>query len=181
MDELKTFAGQNWLITPAAVAFNDQKSHDVHDQKWLVVLSGVAYANIGGTDFDEVPDVKEVVFRPDVSSPCDYAVDNYGVPRPPGVENQEYLVQLQVELWAPFASVSGSLNKDSGYSQIEVDSWRPNHFFTGFDMFTGQEIGNIFSGLVVDCIVADSDCQLLKIGYNITLLGKIVFTQLRIT
>jgi hypothetical protein len=53
MRELKTFAGQNWLITPAALAVSDARPRDVHDQKWLLVLSGVAYANIRGTDFDE--------------------------------------------------------------------------------------------------------------------------------
>jgi len=181
MLELKTFAGQNWVITPAALAANQTAPANIHDQKWLLILSGVAYANIRGTDFNEVPDIKDVQFRPNIVNPCNYAINQYGIPRPPGVENQNYLVQFQVEVWAPFAGVSGSLNRDSDYAEIEVASWRPTHFLNGFDMFTGNPLGNIFDGLVVSCVVADTDAELLRIGYNISLLGKIVFTQIRIT
>jgi hypothetical protein len=31
---IDTFAGQNWLITPAALALNDVPPHDIHAQKW---------------------------------------------------------------------------------------------------------------------------------------------------
>ena len=90
-------------------------------------------------------------------------------------------VEFQVELWAPFAWVSGSIDEDSDYAQIEVANWRPSPFRTGVDLFTGNPIGNIFNGLVVNCVVADSDAQLLRIGFNITLLGKIVFSEVLIT
>jgi len=128
-----------------------------------------------------VPDIKEVHFVPDIAGPWDYAVNHHGVPRPSGVEGLQYHVEFQVELWAPFAGVSGSIDEDSDYAQIEVANWRPSPFRTGVDLFTGNPIGNIFNGLVVNCVVADSDAQLLRIGFNITLLGKIVFSEVLIT
>jgi hypothetical protein len=43
---LTNFAGQNWLITPAALALGEHPPASIHDQKWLLVLSGVVYANL---------------------------------------------------------------------------------------------------------------------------------------
>ena len=48
-------------------------------------------------------------------------------------------------------------------------------------MFTGNPIHNIFDGIIVECVLIDSDIEIQWISYNIALLGKIVFTQIRIT
>lgn len=40
-----TFAGQNWLITPAALAVNEPKPTSISDQIWVLMLSGVAIIN----------------------------------------------------------------------------------------------------------------------------------------
>ena len=40
---------------------------------------------------------------------------------------------------------------------------------------TGQPVNNLFNGVNVDLAVRDTDAWLYRIGYNITLLGKIVF------
>jgi hypothetical protein len=56
-----------------------------------------------------------------------------------------------------------------------VDDWRPNHFYSGTDVVTGQPVNNIFTGVNADVGVSDSDAWLYKLTYNITLLGKIVF------
>src|SRR5215472_18787134 len=45
---LNDFAGQNWLITPAALAFGEQPPASIHDQRFLLVLSGVVIANLEG-------------------------------------------------------------------------------------------------------------------------------------
>ena len=67
MRELNAFAGQNWLVTPAALALNEVSPKTIHDQKWLLVLSGSFYANFFGTDFDETPDIKSGQFVPDIA------------------------------------------------------------------------------------------------------------------
>jgi len=48
MKVLTNFAGQNWLITPAALAVGERPPVNIHDQKWLLVLSGVVMANLQG-------------------------------------------------------------------------------------------------------------------------------------
>jgi len=46
---LTNFAGQNWLITPAALAVGEQPPASIHNQQWLLVLTGVVTANLKGT------------------------------------------------------------------------------------------------------------------------------------
>ena len=45
---LTNFAGQNWLITPVALAVGEHPPASIHDQKWLLVLTGVVAANLQG-------------------------------------------------------------------------------------------------------------------------------------
>jgi hypothetical protein len=42
------FAGQNWLITPAATAANHAQPADLHEQLWLLVLIGVVIVDLKG-------------------------------------------------------------------------------------------------------------------------------------
>jgi hypothetical protein len=42
------FAGQNWLITPAALAVGESPPKTILGQKWLLVLSGVVVTNLQG-------------------------------------------------------------------------------------------------------------------------------------
>jgi hypothetical protein len=46
MRQLDAFTGQNWLITPAALAFNEAPPQDIYDQKWrrdfISVIGGAA-------------------------------------------------------------------------------------------------------------------------------------------
>jgi hypothetical protein len=178
MRQLDAFTGQNWLITPAALAFNEAPPQDIYDQKWLLVLTGSLYANFWGTDFDEVPDVKSGQFNPDIASPCNWAISQYAIARPPGVEGTDYFVNFQVENWAPFVSLGGLVDEDSDWAQTEVINWQPGPFLSETDALNGTSVGNIFNGVVVNCTAADSDARLTLIGYNITLVGKIVFTKI---
>jgi hypothetical protein len=83
---------------------------------------------------------------------------------------------FSLEEWAPFASLSAVFNQgesiDSGFA---VDVWRPNHFSTGTDVVSHQPVSNVFTGVSVDAAVRDTDAWLYRLGYNITLLGKIAF------
>jgi len=181
MIQLFAFTGQNWLITPAALALNEAPPRDIHDQKWLLVLSGSLYANFWGTDFDEVPDVKSGQFNPDIASPCNWAINHHAIARPPGAEGVNYNVRFQAEMWAPFVSLGGLIDEDSDWAQTEVINWRPGPFLSETDALSGNPVGNIFNGVVVNCTAADSDARLTLINYNVTLVGKIVFTQILIT
>jgi hypothetical protein len=52
---------------------------------------------------------------------------------------------------------------------------------TGADMFLNSPVNNIFDGILVDAAVATKGTGMERVSYNITLLGKIAFTQMIIT
>jgi hypothetical protein len=177
MKLLTDFAGQNWLITPAALALGENPPASVHDQKFLLVLSGVAIANLEGNSTSQYLH-ETLSFLPDMagpqnSGPLNWAIGRFGIPRP---SDPNATVAFSLEGWAPFASLSSIFDQDqsinAGYA---VDVWRPNHFTSGTDAFTNQPVGNIFTGINVDVAVIDTDAWIYRIGYNVTLLGKIVF------
>lgn len=58
---------------------------------------------------------------------------------------------------------------------LAVDDWRPNHFDNGTDAVTNEAVNNIFTGVNADLAVNDSDAWIYRLGYNITLIGRIVF------
>ena len=177
MKVLTDFAGQNWLITPAALAVGENPPASIHDQKFLLVLSGVVIANLEGNSSSQWLH-ETLSFLPDMagqqnSGPLNWAINRFSIPKPPG---QSFSIGFSLEEWAPFASLSSIFNQDQSInSGFAVDVWRPNHFATGTDAFTHSPVGNIFTGINVDVAVSDTDAWIYRIGYNVTLLGKIVF------
>jgi hypothetical protein len=178
MKRIDKFAGQNWLITPAALAVNEAPPQSIRDQRWLLVLSGVAITDLQGNS--EAQWLYEtLVISPYFRDPLNFAVNKHSIPRPPGPEiGGNYRVDFQLEQWSPFAAISSIFNQgQSVNSGFAVDVWRPNPFATGTDSFSGSMLNNLFSGIQVDVAVRDTDAWLYRVSYNITLLGKIVFNQ----
>lgn len=182
MKVLTTFAGQNWLITPAALAVGQHPPTNIHDQKWLLVLSGVVMANLQGTTANDW--LRETLsFLPDMagpnnSGPLNWAIAQFSIPKP---VNKSYSTAFSVEEWAPFASLSAMFDQNQSINAgFAVDVWRPTPFSTGTDAISNLPINNIFNGINVDVAVRDSDAWLYRVGYNITLLGKIVFPEITI-
>jgi hypothetical protein len=181
MKEVTAFAGQNWLIIPAATAANETPPGRIQDQKWLLVLSGVGITDIKGNS-TALWLHETVSMRPDLNAPLHYAINRHGIPRPPGTEGGTYWIGFQVEQWAPFATLSSIYNQGQSInSGFAVDVWRPNPFGTGTDAFTNAPLNNLFLGIQVDVAVRDTDAWLYRLSYNITLLGKIVFGNVIIT
>jgi|GEM_PF-588493 hypothetical protein len=177
MKVLTNFAGQNWLITPAALAVGESPPATIHDQKFLLVLSGVVMANLEGNSGSQwlhetlsfIPDMA----GPQNSGPLNFAINRFHIPKPSG---QDFNIGFSLEEWAPFASLSAIFNQDQSInSGFAVDVWRPTHFATGRDAFTHSPVGNIFAGINVDVAVRDTGAWIFRVGYNITLLGKIAF------
>ena len=180
---LTNFAGQNWLITPAALAVGEHPPSSIHDQKWLLVLTGVVTANLQGNSTSNWLNAN-LSFLPDMagpsnSGPLNWAIGQYAIPKPAG---QNYSIGFALDEWAPFVSLSAIYDQaqsiDAGYA---VNVWRPNHFATGIDAFSNAHVGNIFTGVNVDVGVRDTDAWILSLGYNITLRGRIVFTKTPVT
>jgi hypothetical protein len=191
MKFLTDFAGQNWLITPAALAVGEHPPKTIRDQKWLLVLSGIVLANLKG-DNSGGWNYQTVSFMPDMAGPDDptatsgplnWAINQYSIPRPPGSVGSQYLVRFSLEEWSPFVSLSSIFDQAQSINAgFAVNDWRPNHFDSGTDVFdSGTDVfhqptvGNIFTGINADLAVSDSDAWLYRVSYNITLLGKIVF------
>ena len=173
MKEIGTFAGQNWLITPAALAVDEAAPRNISGQKWLLVLSGVAITDFkGNSPAHWLPET--LMIRPDVSSPLNYAVDKYSIPRP----SLDYPVWFQVEQGIPFAAISSIFNQNQSVnSGFSVNVWRPAPYYTVTDFDSGTTFNRLFSGIAVDVAVRDNDAWLYRVSYHITLLGKIVFRQ----
>jgi hypothetical protein len=181
---LDQFAGQNWLITPAALAVGESSPRAILDQKWLLVLSGVVVANLKGNS--NAAWLRETVtFLPGNSlslgigpneGPLKYAISHYSIPTP-SQNPKDYDVVFSLEEWAPFASLSAIFDQsqsiNAGYA---VEVWRPRHFMHAlkFPDIT-QPIHKIFTGISVDVGIRDNDAFILKLGYHITLLGRIAF------
>jgi hypothetical protein len=176
---LTNFSGQNWLITPAALAVGEPPPASIHDQKWLLVLTGVVVADLEGNSTSQWLNAN-LSFLPDMagpnnSGPLNWAIGQYGIPRP---EGQNYGVGFVVDEWAPFVSLSAIYDQaQSIYAGYAINVWRPNHFATGVDAISDAQVGNIFTGVNADVSVSDTDAWILSLGYNITLRGRIVFTK----
>jgi hypothetical protein len=179
IEVISSFAGQNWLITPAALAAGEAPPADIHDQGWLLTLSGVAMVNLKGNSTDDWLH-ETLILKPTVTDPMNYAIARYAISPPAGTEGNNYEIGFQVEQLAPYASISSVFDADQSIDAgFAVDVWRPNPYGAGIDAFSDQYVGNIFSGLQVDVAVRDTDAWLYRVGYAITLLGKIVFVAER--
>ena len=181
MIEPSRFAGQNWLITPAASAVSDAAPARIQDQTWLLVLTGVAIVDLKGVTGSEWR--RETVrLQPEMNGPLQYAITRYAIPTPPGADGLNFTTWFQVEQWAPFAALSSMFNQnESVNSGFAVDVWRPNPFETLQDALSSATLNRLFTGIQVDVAVRDSDAWIHRISYNITLLGKIVFSPIIIT
>lgn len=181
MIEPTQFAGQNWLITPAATAVNQAPPANLHEQPWLLVLTGVVIVDLKGNSAATWRH-ETVSIRPDLSGPLQFAINKFGIPTPPGTNGANYLTWFKVEQWAPFAALSSLFNKNESInSGFAVDVWRPNPFASAQDSFSNVPHTNLFSGIQVDVAVRDSDAWLYRLSYEITLSGKIAFSPIIIT
>ena len=168
----KSFAGQNWLITPAALAVNESPPRSVTDQKWLLVLSGVVIIDLKGNSSQWLRETVRI--NPHMLPPLTHAISHHNIPTP----TSGYTLRFQVEQWVPHATPSSMFNKEHAVnSGFAVDVWRPHPFDTDTDAVTNAPIGNIFNGIQVDVAVSDTDAFLYRLSYHITLLGKIRFGQ----
>jgi hypothetical protein len=172
MQSVLVFAGQNWLITPAALAANESRPQDIHDQKWLLTLSGVGLINLKGNSTSNwLHDTIHIL--PDMFSPLNFALVTHAIPKPP-----EFDLKFQVEQMAPFSAMSSVFNQGQSInSGFAVDTWRPAPFETVTNALNGRTVSKVFTGIRVDVAVRDTDAFMFRISYHVTLLGKITFVR----
>ena len=167
------FAGQNWLITPAALGVNERPPATIADQKFLLVLSGVVILDLEGNSGSQW--LRETVqINPVLLQPLNHAINRYNIPTP----TASHTPRFQVEQWVPHAALSSMFNREhSVNSGFAVDLWRPSPFQTDTDVVTNASFGNVFNGIEVDVAVRDVDAIIHRLSYHITLLGRIRFGQ----
>jgi hypothetical protein len=182
MKYINQFDGQNWLITPVALAVGERPPASIHDQKWLLVLTGVVRADLKGTSPNQWLH-ETLFFLPpgmagfDDSGPLNFAISRFSIPKP-APDLGSFRIAFSLVEWAPLVTLSSIFNQgESINSGFAVDEWHMNPFEQGIDILTNQPVTQLFSGIKVNVAVRDSDAWILRISYNITLLGKIVFQK----
>jgi hypothetical protein len=170
--DVNSFSGQNWAITPVALAVNEAKPASIKEQKWQVVLAGVGIVDFTGNNAD---DWRRETLRiyPDIISPLQFAINRFGIPKP----SVDVGPGLELDQWAPFAAVSSSFSREQGTvdAGFAVDEWRPYPFFKGTDFDGGGFVTQVFQGIAVDIAVRNNQAVLHRVSYHITLIGTIVF------
>ena len=176
MINVTSFGSENWVITPAASAVHEPPPANISKQKWLLVLSGVALVSLKGLasgDWNR----DQVYISPDMNGPLDSAISRFSIPRPRGSEGTDYSTGFQVDQLAPFVGLGSVFDAHEAVNAgFAVDAWQPAVFGKGTDAFSGRPVDNIFAGVVADAGASDSDAWLYRVGYNVILEGRIVFT-----
>ena len=75
------------VIKTLAIPFILARLGQIHDQKWILVLTGAVDVHLRGGDGGQLE--QEVQILPDIVTPCHYAINNYSIPRPTGVEGSQ--------------------------------------------------------------------------------------------
>jgi hypothetical protein len=169
--------GQNWVITPAALALNEPPPASISGQKFFLVLAGVCSLGLKGNQaHDWRRETAEII--PDYFTPLNDAIARFGIPVPK-VQGRSVSPMFQLELWAPFAAVSSVWDQGSTDVGVAVDVWRPSPFRnddgTFITDFAGNPITQPFRGIRVDVGIRNDQSILYRLSYNITLLGSIGF------
>src|SRR5260370_6663429 len=121
-----TLEGQNWVITPTALALNEPPPRRISDQHFMLVLTGVCSLNLKGNQLhDWRRETAEIV--PDYFTPLNHAIGRFGIPVPT-VQDRSVSPMFQLDLWAPFAAVSSVWDQGSTDVGVAVDVWRPSPF-----------------------------------------------------
>lgn len=164
-----SFAGQNWMITPAALSVDERSPANVGLQHWMIVLSGVCIIDMKGTNPHDWRR-ETIQISPDMDAPLEFAVSRHSIPVPAGM-----VPAFNVDQWAPFATTSSILANNTSDAGFAVDVWRPSPFRVGTDA-QGNEVTQVFSGINVDVAVFGNDRAILhRVSYHFDLLGRIVF------
>lgn len=172
MPVITEFDNQDWSIFPVAPALGAPPARSIDQQKWVLNLTGVVIPNfksgVGGSQWGR----ETIDFFPDSRTPLTHALLEADVPIPPrpAYDNRPY---LEMEQWTLFATINAIYDAhkavDAGFA---VDRWRP--IKGGIIDQTGAQNYNVFAGMSVDIAARDVDAWVYRVGYSITLIGRIV-------
>jgi hypothetical protein len=179
-----TPAGENWLITPKALALNEPPPATINDQKFLLLLTGVVITqdftdgrNGQGISGDNPHDWRRITIglAPDIFPALSYAINTYNIPTPQNATDGYSLI-FSLDLWSPFVAISSSVDPSGSAAGCAVDVWRPAPF-GAVDVYDNP-IPNAYNGIEVD-IAVFGGALLQRLSYNFAFVGKIAFGYAR--
>jgi hypothetical protein len=136
------------------------------EQLWLLVLTGVGTVQLSSPAGWSAETVRVV---PDVQAPLSFALDS------PVASLAGTQLGLDLVMWAPFVSISGTTTSDGGSISggFAVDVWRPTSFDQALVDSAGSPVRQVFRGVDAD-ISVQHPSEILRLSYNVRLLGRIV-------
>lgn len=186
MKPITQFAVQNYVITPASLAVNQQPPQNISAQKWEIVLSGVAIADLKCTSANDWT-TEKLHLIPDYKTAIQYAINQFGIPVP---SDPPYLINtfdppeiarlFQVEQYTFHASLGSVYNTNIAVNAgFAVNNWRPVPLgqLDPRPGYTAPVVKRIFNGFEVDVAIRDLGAFLYRVNFQATLLGKIVFAK----
>ncbi len=195
MITLEKFAGQNWAITPVAVAprlpqppvvgptspsgpighvpdIDITPATDVgvpypSSQQWLLTLTGVVFCDVQGTS-QSAWRQETVYFLPNLQPALARAAATIGART-----TDAGVWHFDLDQWAPHVVTATNFNRNvANNSGHGVDVWRPAPLYSATDVF-GVERNNIFAGVHADVVVRDTDAIIHRLAYHLTLVGRL--------
>jgi hypothetical protein len=173
----KANIGQNWLITPVALAVHEPPPASISLQKWQVVLTGVGLIDFQGNNPNDWRRDTLSIFPNIINDPLSFVIQKYGIPRKNPLETT---MGFELDLWAPFVAPTSTFSRETGTvdAGFAVDDWRPAPFNSGTDAVTGTQVKQVWNGVLADLAVRNNNATMHRVSYHITLAGRIVFLNL---
>jgi hypothetical protein len=178
------FTCQNWLIVPATPLL---PSSEIHNQSWLLTLSGVFIHEVAATRIllgGWRTTMNPILIAPDILSPLNFALNLYGIPNPsPGSRPLFNLDPISAPVLnldpisAPYVNVTGVYDASGVGAGLgfKLGSWEINTDLWGADVL-GIPADRVFNSVGVTILRQNLD-SINRIAYSFALRGKIVFFQ----
>ena len=168
------YEATTYLGVPAALAVNETPP-GIHDQRFLITLTGVLLGGLKGNSSQEWLKKTVPVYPDDQADAWRSVIYRYQLPLPPGRETSDYYLGFQVDRFSVFAALNSVYHANRAVNAgFAVDRWRVRPYANAVDAFTGQQ-RSVYQGVELDLAVCNPDAILYRVGYQITLLGRVVF------
>ena len=178
MMDVTDLGGQNWLIMPAARAVNEAAPANISRQRWLLVMSGVAVVNMQGKTSDDSAARRD-------PHPAGHArpagLRHQPVRHSPAAGNRRAELRSRIPAQAVVAIRRPQLGLRPG---PVGERWFRRRWLAALTVhlryrrLLRRQVNGLFTGIIVSAAARDSDAWPYRVGYKITLTGRIVFTQI---
>ena len=178
---ITNFAYQNWVIAPSAPLFNAPKPKTFRDQRWTMTLSGIFLPNFVSHNVDYRWASETFSFSPDVMAPIEraLALAKTSIPETlaAGFVVEDYAALVTINsIFDQGDVINAGFAADNCYANFGYLDEHPEKTTINNVLSPGD--GTTANGeFLVDVGVCDNDAVVYRLGYNITLYGRIAFGE----